>query len=533
MMGKLFFNMTNTQILDCTLRDGGYINDFQFGEYGIRKIISQLTNAGIDIIECGFLEDGEYDSNASVFNTVEQIANFIPKDRKKTMYVAMACYGEYDISQLSPYDGKSIDGIRVTFHYNEVAPALEYCQEIMDKGYKVFVQPVGTTSYTDEQLLDLIHKVNELQPYAFYLVDTLGLMHKNDVIRFFYLIDHNLSKTINMGFHSHNNLQLSYSNCQALASVESDRTISLDSSVYGMGRGAGNLNTELIASYLNEYQSRRYEVEPILEVVDEFILKIKAEHEWGYSVPYYLAAINGCHPTYASYLSGKQTLTVRNIATILRMIEPEKRSLFNKALAEEKYVEFQSNEINDDATIATLKASIAGRNVLVIAPGPSLVENKENIIKFAKEKNCVVISATFVPDFIDTDYVFLSNLKRYNTTFNPTQKAINLIHTSNIKVEETEKMVVNYSSLLNEEDVIRDNTSAMLFNLLMRLEPTTVYLAGLDGYQLNGNNYYLNRLNLQNGDYYKELNEAMTSKVNAVRQSLSLEFVTPSLYNVQ
>ena len=60
--------MTKTQILDCTLRDGGYINDFQFGEYGIRKIIAQLTNAGIDIIECGFLEDGEYDSNTSVFN---------------------------------------------------------------------------------------------------------------------------------------------------------------------------------------------------------------------------------------------------------------------------------------------------------------------------------------------------------------------------------------------------------------------------------------------------------------------------------
>ena len=171
--------------------------------------------------------------------------------------------------------------------------------------------------------------------------------------------------------------------------------------------------------------------------------------------------------------------------------------------------------------------------MLVIAPGPSLATNQEVVLQIAKEKNCIVIAATFVPDFIETDYVFLSNLKRYNTTFNPTQKAINLIHTSNIKVEVTEKMVVNYSSLLNEEDVIRDNTSAMLFNLLMRLEPATVYLAGLDGYQLNGNNYYLNRLNLQNGDYYKELNEAMTSKVNAVRQSLSLEFVTPSLYNVQ
>lgn len=524
--------MTKTQILDCTLRDGGYINDFQFGEYGIRKIISQLTNAGIDIIECGFLEDGEYDSNTSVFNTVEQIANFLPEDRKSTMYVAMACYGEYDITQLSAYDGKSVDGIRVTFHYNEVEEALEYCRQIMAKGYKVFVQPVGTTSYTDEQLLGLIHKVNDLQPYAFYLVDTLGLMHKNDVIRFFYLIDHNLSKTINMGFHSHNNLQLSYSNCQALASVESDRTISLDSSVYGMGRGAGNLNTELIANYLNEHQNRRYEVEPILEVVDEFILKIKAEHEWGYSVPYYLAAINGCHPTYASYLSGKQTLTVRNIATILRMIEPEKRSLFNKAIAEEKYLEFQSNEINDESTIEQLKSAITGRNVLVIAPGPSLATNQEVILQIAKDKDCVVIAATFVPDFIETDYVFLSNLKRYSTTFNPTHKLINLIHTSNIKVKETEKMVVNYSSLLNEEDVIRDNTSAMLLNLLSRLNPASIYLAGLDGYKLNGDNYYLNRLKLQTGDYYKELNEAMTNKINTVRQVLNIAFVTPSLYNV-
>ena len=531
MMGKLFFNMTNTQILDCTLRDGGYINDFQFGEYGIRKIISQLTNAGIDIIECGFLEDGEYDSNASVFNTVEQIASFIPEDRKKTMYVAMACYGEYNISQLSPYDGKSIDGIRVTFHYNEVEDALEYCRNIMAKGYKVFVQPVGTTSYTDEQLLNLIYKVNDLQPYAFYLVDTLGLMHKNDVIRFFYLIDHNLSKTINMGFHSHNNLQLSYSNCQALASVESNRTISLDSSVYGMGRGAGNLNTELIANYLNDHQNRRYEVEPILEVVDEFILKIKAEHEWGYSVPYYLAAINGCHPNYASHLSSKQTLTVRNIATILKMIEPEKRSLFNKALAEEKYLEFQSNEINDHETVSSLKSIIEGRNVMILAPGPSLTENQDAIKNLISEKNCVVIAVSFVPDFIETDYVFLSNLKRYNTTFNPAHKRINLIHTSNIKVEEAPKMVVNYSSLLNEEDVIRDNTSAMLLNLLIHLKPAIVFLAGLDGYKQNGNNYYLNRLNLQNGDYYKELNEAMATKVKTISQTLSIVFVTPSLYS--
>lgn len=116
--------MTNTKILDCTLRDGGYINDFRFGKSGIIKIISQLTLAGIDIIETGFLEDCNYDEETSIYNKVEQISSVLPADHKQSMYVAMACYGEYDISQLSEYDGTSIDGIRVTFHYNEIEEAL-------------------------------------------------------------------------------------------------------------------------------------------------------------------------------------------------------------------------------------------------------------------------------------------------------------------------------------------------------------------------------------------------------------------------
>jgi 4-hydroxy 2-oxovalerate aldolase len=206
---------------------------------------------------------------------VEEITPFIPDDRKTSMYVAMACYGEYSLDKLSYYDGSSVEGIRVTFHYNEIEEALEYCRQIKEKGYKLFIQPVGTTSYSDEQLISLIKKVNELQAYSFYLVDTLGLMTQDDIMRMFYLIDHNLDKSINIGFHSHNNLQLSFSNCQVFVRLKTDRTISLDSSVYGMGRGAGNLNTELIANYINENSSRKYIIEPLLEIVDEFIAHIR------------------------------------------------------------------------------------------------------------------------------------------------------------------------------------------------------------------------------------------------------------------
>ncbi|MCM1139752.1 MAG: aldolase catalytic domain-containing protein [Muribaculum sp.] len=523
--------MANIQILDCTLRDGGYINDFRFGKRGISKIISQLTNAGIDIIETGFLEDGNYDPDCSVYNTVEQIRELLPIDHKNSMYVAMACYGEYDLEQLSEFDGTSIDGIRVTFHYNEIDEALEYCRHIQLKGYKVFVQPVGTSSYSDAQLLDLIGKVNEMNPYAFYLVDTLGLMHKDEVLRFFYLINHNLRAEINMGFHSHNNLQLSFSNCQALTVVETDRKISLDSSVYGMGRGAGNLNTELIASYLNEHCCADYDIEAILEVVDEFIVKIKQQFEWGYSVPYYLAAINGCHPNYASYLSEKNTLNVKSISAILHMIEPEKRSLFSKKLAEEKYLEFQANEIDDTAEISLLKSVIEDRSILLIAPGKSLDIYKQEITGSAKKNDGVVIAVGFVPDFIECDYIFLSNRKRYLTSFNPTNKHINLIHTSNIEVDEDDKIKVNYSSLLNSDDFVRDNSSLMLLNLLAKLSPRKVLIAGMDGYSIDNENYIQDRLVMTlDQQQALSLNTAISKRLKQQKHLLDIEFITPTKY---
>lgn len=523
--------MSTIQILDCTLRDGGYVNDFRFGKEGIKKIISQLTTARIDIVECGFLEDGDYDEECSVYCRVEQIAALLPKDHKNTMYVAMACYGEYDISQLSDYDGKSIDGIRVTFHYNEVDGAIEYCRAIIEKGYKVFIQPVGTSSYSDEQLLALIKKVNELQPYAFYLVDTLGLMLKDDVLRLYYLINQNLNTSIHFGFHSHNNLQLSYSNSQVLAELNSKRVISLDASVNGMGRGAGNLNTELIAYYLNS-KDRRYEVEPILEVVDEFISKIKEQYSWGYTVPHYLAAINGCHPNYAAFYMEKQTLTVKDIGKILRMIEPERRSLFSKELAESKYREFQEREIDDSKTIYILNQKMHGQNILLLGPGVSINTYKTKIKDIVQKENCISISVSFVPSDINCDYTFISNMKRLNTTFDLQNKSSQLIHTSNIVLEDDDSLVVNYSDLINEDDIIIDNTAMMVLNLLAKLNIRKVYLAGLDGYDVNLNNYYQACLSLpQEAERMIALNIAITRKINDMRKTLDIEFVTPSKYN--
>lgn len=522
--------MNNIQILDCTLRDGGYVNDFRFGKEGIRRIISKLTVSGIDIVECGFLEDGDYDEECSIYNRVEQIGELLPKDRGNTIYVAMACYGEYDINQLSAYDGSSIDGIRVSFHRHEVKDAMDYCRQIMAKGYKVFIQPVGTTSYSDEQLIELIQAVNDLNPYAFYMVDTLGLMLKKDVLRLFYLVDQNLKQSIHMGFHSHNNLQLSYSNSQVLAELDTERVISLDASVYGMGRGAGNLNTELIAYYINT-KERKYKVEPILEIVDEYISKIYGQHAFGYDVPHYLAAIHGCHPNYAAYYMDKQTLDVRSIGAILRMIEPTKRAMFDKSTAESKYVEYQNRKVDDGAVIGTLKQRIDGRNVLVTGPGSSIIEYEDAIKKVAQEKNCVTISVGFIPSNISCDYAFVSNVKRYHTVFDTKNGNVQLICTSNIKSEVEEDLIVNYSTLLNEDNVIMDNSAMMLLNLLSRLCPNMVYVAGLDGYDITQKNYYQERLSLPKSiEQMAAINKSVSDKIADLKKHMNIVFITPSRY---
>jgi len=207
----------NIKVLDCTLRDGGYINDWEFGKENIKKIVNYLTQSEIDIIECGFLSNKrEYDEERSIFDTVERFTNFLPKNKNNQLYVCMVNYGEYKSEDIPNYDKTKLDGIRVAFHKKDKEKAVELCKSIKEKGYKLFIQPMVTINYTDKEIIKLVEIFNEIKPYAFYIADSFGVMKKNDLLRMFYLIDNNLDKKIKFGYHSHNNIQLAYSNSQTL-----------------------------------------------------------------------------------------------------------------------------------------------------------------------------------------------------------------------------------------------------------------------------------------------------------------------------
>ena len=528
--------MSQVKFLDCTLRDGGYINQWKFGRDTIRDMLNRFSKAGVDIVECGFLTEQPKEENQSLFHSVEEINALLPKN-SDSLFVAMIAIGEKEInpSALSPAVEGGLGGIRLTFHPEEMDKAFCYGEMIQQKGYKLFMQPVGTAGYSDEDLIHLIKRVNQLNPYAFYLVDTLGTMYGKLLLRQVILADNNLASGIKIGYHSHNNLQMSFANAQKLLEYKTDRTLIIDCSASGMGRGAGNLCTELILNYYNREYENRYHVLPILEMVDKYITAISLTNRWGYSCPYFLAAAQDCHPNYASYLMSKQTVSISAVSELLDQIPSEKREQFDKHLIEHLYQKYQSHAVDDMDAIDALRQKMDGRKILILAPGKSIIAYHDKVQEAIEKENLLVISVNFIPHEYDYDLLFLTNDRRYEEMADEIDWS-RTIATSNIRDLPPEAVTVNYSALLNTSLYASDSASTMLLKLLVKCTvKEDVCLAGMDGFSDDPfSNYYSPDYAVPSYDIpLRTKNEEINVQLNKRSKELHLIFLTPSLYKIK
>lgn len=522
--------MASLKVLDCTLRDGGYCNQWRFGEKNIQKISKSLADAGLDIIELGFLTNKvEYNHNISKYTTMEEAAGMIPERRNGKIFVCMINYGEYDLKDIPLYDGSLIDGLRIAFHKKDMIPALEYCKAVREKGYKVFIQAMVSLNYSDEEFLDLIHRVNSFMPFSFYIVDSFGVMKKKDLIRLFYMVEKNLNDKIAIGYHSHNNMQLAYSNAQTLVDIRTNRDMILDACVFGMGRGAGNLNTELFVEYLNDNMGTNYKLRPLLNIIDEILNGFYQQNYWGYSLPNYLSAKHNLHPNYAGYLDSKKTLTVEDMDDLFIMMDDEKKSGYDKDYIEGLYIKYMSRGKVHSTHLLELKNRIAGKEVLVIAPGKSSEEEKDKILYFADKKNTVTISINFEYKECAVDYIFLSNLRRYKELDRVKRKKC--IVTSNIPSADV-YIQTGYKELLNTYESVEDNAAMMLIKYLIQLGAGKVLIAGIDGYSVDPTdnfadqkmNFYTKRA------IFEAMNAGMNLALKEFSKQIEIEYVTTPKY---
>jgi len=518
--------MNTVHVLDCTLRDGGYCNRWEFGYENTKKITTALVEAEIDIVECGFLTNvTEYNQDVTRYNTLEQLKRVIPEERNGKIFVAMMNYGEYNVCELPECDNSSIDGIRVAFHKKNLIEALEDCKVIKSKGYKVFVQAMVSLCYSDEEFLELIHRVNAFEPYAFYIVDSFGMMKGKDLTRLFYMVEHNLNKQIWIGFHSHNNMQLAYSNAQILLSVRTNRNLIVDSSVYGMGRGAGNLNTELFIDFLNENYEKNYQLKPLLTIIDEILNDFYQQNYWGYSLPNYISAVHNAHPNYAGYLDDKKTLTVEDMNEIFEMMDKEKKYSFDKQYIEELYSRYMATGVVQEEHRDVLEKELKNKRIVLIAPGKSSAEQKALITRAALEEDTILISVNFDYSFVPTNYIFLSNLRRFKEL--DRSKKEKCIVTSNIPADGI-FLQTKYRDLVNQCDAVKDNAGLLAIKFLINCGVAEILLAGFDGYSHDVKENYADdqMVFITRNAVLDAMNEGMSYMLKEYSKVVSIKFLT-------
>lgn len=520
--------MKKVEILDCTLRDGGYVNDNNFGENNIKKIIEYLHDAGIEIIECGYLKDNiEYNDDKTEFNSVSQAEKFLlPEDT----YTLMMLGEKYKIENLPQKEENNINIIRMSFHKKSIQKAIKYAKEINKKGYKLFLQPTTIMSYNEKEIIDMLQEFNKLDVECVAIVDTFGQMTPEDTKKMTELFDKYLNKNIKLGIHLHNNLQTAFANAITFLDTVSDsRKTIIDTSLLGMGRGAGNLPTELLANHLNNRYGKEYNIEPLLEASDNIISKIKEEYDWGYSLPYYLSAINGIHPSYVILFLERKTLNSMDINRLIQMIPEDKKVEFDREYAEELYRIYNDNVIDDTSSKNKLRKLVSGKKVVLIGPGKSIIDYKESIEEVLG-KDDVFSIAINGNDLFYTDATFYSNKKR----FYELQSKDNLVLlTSNIKVEQEEdELIFDYNKSLSRNCGVSDNSLLIMLNILKDLDVEEIILVGFDGFSnsMKDNFYSEERTNILNEEFIKRLNEFTTKSIKEYSKKIKIKSLTPTKY---
>ena len=516
------------RLLDCTLRDGGHIIQGKFGEIIIKKTIERLVEAGVDIIEVGFLWDYAYGTDTARYYKISDVKRILPKEHGKSKFSLMADF--IDLERLEPCDG-TVDFIRLSFKRGRLDWGVRTARILMDKGYKVFINPVNNNVYTDKDYIEILEKVNELHPYGFSIVDTFGVMRIRDLSHRYFLVENNLLPDITIGVHLHENLGLAYSLAQHITQIASPtRKIVVDGSLLGMGRVPGNLCIEQMIDYMNDNFGTNYALEPIYDAIDDYIAPIKVKKPWGYALPYALSAKYYLHRTYAEYLISKQRLKTKDIQRILAKVDPSEAEIFNEEYIDKLYKEYMNVKYDDTKDLGRLKKEFSKYSkTLILAPGQSIKDVMDKLEESIDDDTCV-ISVNFSPDFnnVISDFIFLTNVKRYDIV-KEKKGEIKLIITSNLLRDVTDyDFVFDYNELAYFNNEYCDDSTLMLLNLLNKLGIKAVSFAGFDGSKNGKFNFYDDSFDR---NQTKNSRSVTIKKIfNSVFKNMVKNFITESEY---
>jgi len=282
----------NLKIVDCTVRDGGLCNAHKFKDGFFKGVYDTCVAGGIDYMEVGYKADKKLfpgDANGPwKFSSEEDIRREIGDNDSKLKLCAMADTGRTNLDDILPKSESVLDMIRVATYIHQIPAALEIVKDAKDKGYEVALNLMAVSTVPDFELdngLEAITAVDEID--YLYVVDSFGSLYYEQIGD---LIERYKKTGKTLGIHAHNNQQLAYANT-IYAAINGVKL--LDTTMMGMGRGAGNCATELMVGFL---KNPKFNLRPILQFVQDTMYPMSTEIDWGYSIPYMITGHYNEHP---------------------------------------------------------------------------------------------------------------------------------------------------------------------------------------------------------------------------------------------
>ena len=296
--GNLTSYRPDIKVMDCTLRDGGLVNNFEFTDEFVKDLYEANVAAGVDYMEFGYKADkdifDEKEFGKWKFCKEEDIRAIVGENDTPLKISVMADVGRTNMKRDIPPKSESVvDMVRVATYINTIPAAIEMANYCSDMGYEVTVN-IMAISTAGENELDLALELLASQSKAqyIYLVDSYGSLYPEQVRRLadkYIKIAEKYGKSV--GIHAHNNQQLAFANTITALT----RGVSyLDATVNGMGRGAGNCASEQLLGFL---KNPKYDIIPLLKFLEKHIVPLKESGVvWGYNIPYLLTGQMNRHP---------------------------------------------------------------------------------------------------------------------------------------------------------------------------------------------------------------------------------------------
>ncbi|GIP54956.1 MULTISPECIES: aldolase catalytic domain-containing protein [Paenibacillus] len=292
-----------SKIVDCTIRDGGLVNNWDFSVEFVQKLYAGLNEAGVDYMEIGYknspkLLKGADQAGPWRFLNDDFLKKVIPQ-KGNTKLSALVDIGRVDENDILPRSESLLDLIRVACYVKDVDKALKLVQVFHDRGYETTLNIMALSNVMENELLEAFEMIKESVVDVVYIVDSYGSLDYKDMD---YLVNKFKTHLPNkrLGVHTHNNMQLAFSNTLVAADLGVEF---LDASVYGMGRAAGNCPTELLVTHL---KNTNYKLRPMLEVLEQLLIPLREKEEWGYLIPYMITGSLDEHPRSAMALRASE-----------------------------------------------------------------------------------------------------------------------------------------------------------------------------------------------------------------------------------